>query len=177
MILEVRVIKVGALKIMEPFYFSLLVKSKILCTNLGFYLFFSLNMIILFWDFWILNQPTADNGDVSWGKSVDMAGGFSLGLASGPGLVMVLMFVCVCRCVCVCVFVPPQEPLGPLGTSWTCKYLLDPYIPFCCVTGVTLPLQKLVRPIFVSIWVLFSCHFDRRTGGAWKNFLGDLGKH
>ena len=60
---------------------------------------------------------------------MDMAGGFSLGLASGPGLVMVLMFVCVCLCVCVCVFVPPQEPLGPLGTSWTCKYLLDLLVP------------------------------------------------
>ena len=25
------------------------------------------------------------------------------------------------------------------------------YIPFCCKTVMTLPLQKLVRPIFVSI--------------------------
>ena len=55
--------------------------------------------------------------------------------------------------------------------------LCEAYIPFCCETGVTSPLQKLDRPIFVSIGVLFLCHFDRRTGVAWTNFLGDLGKH
>ena len=31
------------------------------------------------------------------------------------------------------------------------KGMTGTYIPFCCVTGVTSPLQKLVRPIFVSI--------------------------